>query len=153
LGTQLADVRRYASLHQSGSLLLQLLCERGGGPVAIAAVRAGALALWAGDAASADAQVFRGASLRWLRTAAAVHDRAPCGDGACVRCTEQRSRGERCGLPGCGATRRAADAAKKLQKCAACRAFAYCGAEHQRDDWARHKAECAVLKRQLADAA
>ena len=39
---------------------------------------------------------------------------------------------------------------KKLLRCAGCRAFAYCGPAHQRDDWPRHKAECGVLKRRLA---
>jgi hypothetical protein len=150
LGTHLADVRRHADVHRAGAMLLSLLCERGGVAVATAAVRAGALTLWGGARALPEAEALRAASLRALLAAAHAHDGAPCGDAGCVRCAELRAQGTLCGLPGCGAKARAGDDAKKLQRCAACRAFAYCGAAHQRDDWGRHKAECAVLKRQLA---
>jgi hypothetical protein len=152
-GTQLADAHRHEGVHRAGSLLLALLCERGGAVAAAAAVRAGALTLWPAP----QQQVLRAPALRALQAAAAAHDAAAaCGDAACARCAELRACGSLCGLPGCGAKARAGDndaAAKKLLRCASCRAFAYCGAAHQRDDWARHKGECAVLKRQLAAAA
>ena len=48
-----------------------------------------------------------------------------------------------CGLPGCGAARRADGSGKPLLRCSRCRTVCYCGAEHQRADWPRHKEECA----------
>lgn len=48
----------------------------------------------------------------------------------------------RCELAGCGA---GSDAA--LSRCGKCKLVLYCGAEHQRADWMRHKVECAHLKR------
>lgn len=38
-------------------------------------------------------------------------------------------------------------------KCSLCKARHYCCRDHQRADWPRHKAECGVLKQQLAAAA
>jgi hypothetical protein len=43
-----------------------------------------------------------------------------------------------CALPGCGATEASP---KAFKVCGRCRAAAYCCAEHQREDWRRHKRE------------
>jgi CDGSH-type Zn-finger protein len=48
---------------------------------------------------------------------------------------------------------RSQDAGKKLMRCAACRVAAYCDATHQREDWRRHKQECAAMLRQREQAA
>jgi hypothetical protein len=94
--------------------------------------------------------------LALLTDAAALHDRAACAHAGCKRCAANRAAGVVCALPGCGARRREADgdggAKKRLLRCGACQTVAYCGAGHQRDDWARHKAECAALRAAAADA-
>jgi hypothetical protein len=55
-----------------------------------------------------------------------------------------------CALPGCCARTRAEDAKKKLLRCGTCRGAWYCGAAHQREDWRRHKADCAATAAQEA---
>ncbi len=113
------------------------------------ALRAGALqTLHAGfslqmssDAAKA---AFRDIAAH-LQAAAARHDGAPCTHADCTLCAGARARGALCALPGCGACKRADDAAKKLLRCGSCRTVCYCSAAHQRDDWARHKGECRDL--------
>mmetsp|Transcript_19739 Transcript_19739/g.44008 ORF Transcript_19739/g.44008 Transcript_19739/m.44008 type:complete len:118 (-) Transcript_19739:70-423(-) len=35
---------------------------------------------------------------------------------------------------------------KSMKMCSACKSVAYCGPEHQRADWKRHKRECAKEK-------
>ena len=150
LQTGLAETRRYAAVHNSGAMLLSLLCERGGEAVAAHAVRAGALALWA-EASTSAAATFRTMTQRALQAAAKAHDAAAtCGDAACARCAELRAQGLLCGLPGCGAKQRDGGDAKKLLRCAGCHTLAFCCAAHQREDWARHKPECGELKRKAA---
>jgi hypothetical protein len=56
---------------------------------------------------------------------------ACCASAACMLL--------KCALPGCGKSRVAPAA---LRKCSACKRVAYCCAEHQRADWARHKRDC-----------
>jgi hypothetical protein len=56
---------------------------------------------------------------------------ACCASAACMLL--------KCALPGCGKSRVAPAA---LRKCSACKRVAYCSAEHQRADWARHKRDC-----------
>jgi hypothetical protein len=77
-----------------------------------------------------------------LEEAEARHDAGACGAAGCTRCAGQRARGELCALPSCGARTRADGSGKKLQRCSGCEAEAYCGAAHQRADWARHKPRC-----------
>jgi hypothetical protein len=76
----------------------------------------------------------------------------------CAVCTLSRAVGAACALPGCGAHYRAgagagADAARPLQRCAACRVAAYCCAEHGAQDWRRHKRECRAAQAAAAAAA
>jgi hypothetical protein len=65
---------------------------------------------------------------------------------ATTRCGEARESGAMCALDGCWRRSRAADAAKRLRRCGACRCVAYCDAAHQREDWKRHKAQCAATQ-------
>ena len=71
-------------------------------------------------------------------------DACGCGgaDAACERCMRLRAQGKSCGLLGCGLARRADDPGRAMARCARCRRAAYCCSAHQKDDWARHKAEC-----------
>jgi hypothetical protein len=92
-----------------------------------------------------------------LRAAAQRHDDGggSCADkhAACQRCAALRGSGAMCALPGCGARKRAEGTSnKKLLRCGTCRGACYCGPTHQRQDWARHKAECAAIT-QAAQAA
>jgi hypothetical protein len=111
------------------------------------AMRAGALeALLAGDHIemdNEDRRHIRAILIRELRAAAAQHD----ADGACVRadcmrCAGMRARGDMCALPGCCARKRAGGGNKKLLRCGSCDSAWYCGAPHQREDWARHREAC-----------
>jgi hypothetical protein len=79
-----------------------------------------------------------------LQAAAQRHDTAACEHDGCKCCATARDAGRLCALPGCGARRR--DGGKRLNRCGACRRAAYCGPAHQREDWARHKDECAALR-------
>ena len=104
-----------------------------------------------------DLEPSRPALLARLRAAPADTDSGACGcggtDAACERCAQLRARGKRCGLPGCGGTRRADEPERAMARCARCRRAAYCCSTHQKDDWARHKAECAAFAAQQAAAA
>ena len=61
----------------------------------------------------------------------------------CPKCVLRRARGLNCGLPECNAS---AVSGTPLKVCARCRVVAYCCREHQRSDWARHKAaECTKI--------
>jgi hypothetical protein len=88
-----------------------------------------------------------------LRAAAQRHDAGACAAPAdCARCAASRATGALCGLPACCARTRDGGA-KKLKKCSGCRVVAYCGPEHQHEDWARHKGECrAAAKTAAAEA-
>jgi hypothetical protein len=91
--------------------------------------------------------------LEQLRAAAARHDAdGACAAAGCKRCATMRARGQLCAAPGCGARRRADDAARRLLRCGRCRVTAYCCVAHQRADWARHKPDCRRATQQ-ADAA
>jgi hypothetical protein len=117
------------------------------------AVRAGGLeavlAAVESDAVMGDdfARTVHGTLLPLLHEAAQRHDAAggctqPEG---CTRCAGMRARGAMCALPACCARQRAAlteSGNTSLLRCGRCRLVAYCGAAHQHDDWARHKAEC-----------
>jgi hypothetical protein len=81
-----------------------------------------------------------------LEAAAALHDAGACAHDGCTRCAAARAAGAMCALAGCGARARADGGAKKLLRCGTCRAACYCGPAHQREDWARHKDECAALR-------
>ena len=84
-----------------------------------------------------------GVLLARLRAGTAAHDAAACSASVmCARCAQLRASGKRCGLPGCGAERRAEDAERTMAKCSGCRRVAYCSAAHQKQDWARHKGGC-----------
>ena len=107
-----------------------------------------------------DLEPSRPAMLAHLRAAPATladTDGGACGcggaDSACKRCSQLRARGKRCCLPGCGNTRRAGEPERVMARCARCRRAAYCCSAHQKDDWARHKAECAAFAAQTAAAA
>jgi hypothetical protein len=78
-----------------------------------------------------------------LQVVAQRHDASVCTHAGCKRCAAARDAGGMCALAGCGARKR--DGSKKLNRCGGCRVASYCGAAHQREDWARHKAECATL--------
>jgi hypothetical protein len=114
-------------------------------------VRAGALeapAAESGDTVNSN-EFVRSALpnlLSTLRAAAQRHDAGGCTQPAgCARCAGLCARGAMCALPECCACQRAAateSGHKSLLRCGRCRLAAYCGAAHQRDDWARHKAEC-----------
>jgi hypothetical protein len=88
-----------------------------------------------------------------LQAASAARDAAACSaPSACARCAALRAAGKRCGLPGCGASRRMDDAERNMAKCGRCRRLAYCCSAHQREDWPRHKPECrAAAAAQAAD--
>jgi hypothetical protein len=90
-------------------------------------------------------------ALKLLQAAVDQHDRSPaaCAYDSCVRCAGLRASGAICALPGCGARTRADNSGKKLLRCGGCRAAVFCGAAHQREDWAgRHEAECRMLREQ-----
>jgi hypothetical protein len=116
------------------------------------AVRAGALeaASAAGEsdvvARSKAAHDVLSTLLPLLHAAAQRHDAGDCTQPAgCARCAGMRACGTMCALPGCCARQRAAlteSGNTSLLRCGRCRLAAYCGAAHQHDDWARHKAEC-----------
>jgi hypothetical protein len=65
------------------------------------------------------------------------------GDEAAAAAAEGRARRQRGGVLGCATcgTRQAPEGAPLL-KCGGCARVVYCGAECQRGDWKRHKAEC-----------
>jgi hypothetical protein len=134
--------------HGSGFAALQTLTASH----AVNAARAvctGALALWASS--PPPRATFRMQLTVALLPAAQRHDATPCARPGCARCAELRARGLMCALEGCGRRVRAADAAKKLLRCAGCRVAGYCGAEHQQLDWRRHKAECRAMQQQHAE--
>ncbi len=147
-------------------MLTELLCGHAGREAR--ALRAGALEAasasraWLGAAGAAVAPIATTAAilaterlLPLLRAAAQRHDAGACAAPAdCVRCAASRATGALCGLPACGARTRDGGA-KKLKMCSGCRVVAYCGPEHQHEDWARHKDECraaAAAKTAAADA-
>jgi hypothetical protein len=109
------------------------------------AVRAGALEVLLAAALQvqdADAASARNDLIGDLRAAAARHDAAgACAHADCARCAAMRARGAMCALPGCCARTRA-DGKTKLLRCGSCDAAWYCGAPHQRNDWARHRDAC-----------
>jgi hypothetical protein len=72
----------------------------------------------------------------WAKTArcCAPHGTNPWGFNAAPRCVRCKRAGAALAQAGGG-----------LRACATCRAARYCGAECQRDDWARHKEMCAVM--------
>jgi hypothetical protein len=83
-----------------------------------------------------------------LQPVAARHDDAASSGGcahypSCQRCAHLRATCKLCALPGCGARNRRDGSGKTLLRCGRCGAACYCGAGHQREDWARHKLECA----------
>jgi hypothetical protein len=84
--------------------------------------------------------------LSLLQAAAQRHDAAVCVHDGCKRCAAARDAGRVCALPGCGARKRGDGSGKTLLRCGACRRAAFCGAAHQREDWERHKTECAALR-------
>jgi hypothetical protein len=124
-----------------------------------AATRAGVLPLIEQGGSLADVKPWemdmepvRGVLIMRLQAAIEVHDAAVCSaPGACARCAQLRASCKRCGLPGCGASRRADDAERTMAKCGDCRRLAYCCSAHQTEDWARHKAECRAAAAAQAD--
>jgi hypothetical protein len=82
-----------------------------------------------------------------LRDAAQRHDAGRCTEHAtCQRCAALRASGAMCALPGCCARKRAEGGKKKLLRCGTCLGACYCGAAHQREDWERHKTDCATQR-------
>jgi hypothetical protein len=130
------QVRIHALLGLEGLL-------QGGGAEDDYALRAGALEALLGDSmsrlpAARDAELRH--LVRRLQAAAERHDAGACAHADCARCAGLRARGGMCALSGCRARTRADG--KKLLRCGCCSAAWYCGAAHQREDWARHKARC-----------
>jgi hypothetical protein len=83
---------------------------------------------------------------RRLEGSAAMPLSMGCVD--CAACTAARQNGAMCALRGCGRRDQAAGAHARMSTCGRCRIAAYCCVEHQRADWARHKAtDCQKLKR------
>jgi hypothetical protein len=160
----------HAALHCSGLRLLHHTA-RVSEVHAARAVRAGALELDRPrpvgpppEGRALQARLQRAMLMTVLRDAVERHDAAPAACGAaagdCRRCSTLRADGVLCSLAGCGARRRTGDpagegAGRRLLRCASCRQAAYCSANHQRDDWRRHKAECGAmqLRREQLDAA
>jgi hypothetical protein len=106
-----------------------------------AALRAGALEALSGGGEAGTYEADRRHVVARLELAARWHDAGVCTHHAtCKRCAGMRAAGTMCALAGCCARMR--DARKKLLRCGRCGVACYCGAAHQRDDWARHKAEC-----------
>jgi hypothetical protein len=115
---------------------------------ALRALRAGAL-----ECVTAHAELAVGEQnaalhrrlLQTLQAAAAAHDAGACVHGGCTRCAAARARGAMCAAASCCARKRADGSGKALLRCGRCRAAAYCGPAHQREDWAAHKDGCAAL--------
>jgi hypothetical protein len=125
-----------------------LLTSAGNDDAAQHAVRAGVLDIMAREGEQRrDPSVLAAHArlLSLLEAAAQRHDAAACAHDGCKRCAAARERGRICALAGCGARKRADGSGKRLLRCGACAVAAYCGAAHQRADYARHKAECAAL--------
>jgi hypothetical protein len=151
------NLRVFRLLRSNAAVLLIVALEHGGS-AADAAVAAGRragllplledggtplakLRFWTGDL-----EAMRPTMLARLRPAPAVSSAAcSCNDAACECCAKMRASGKRCGLPGCGASRRTDDSERMMAKCGRCRRFAYCCKAHQTDDWPRHKSECRAL--------
>jgi hypothetical protein len=85
--------------------------------------------------------------LKDLQPAVQLHDASPFTHAGCKRCAAARASGAMCALASCCA-RRKPDDGRKLSRCSGCRAAAYCGAAHQRDDWQRHRVECRAQQQQ-----
>jgi hypothetical protein len=150
----LAAGSRNASL-ESALVALHALLD---GPLASAppmlarealALAAGALEALSGPvhvpAGSTEARLLR-ELLVVMNQAAERHDTNVCHHMAkCARCAAARETGAMCALPSCAARCRADDTGKGLLRCGRGRRAAYCGAEHQKEDWKRHKRqECSA---------
>jgi hypothetical protein len=115
------------------------------------------------DAGAAGAEVA--AACTRLFPAADEEEAHPDSCSTCSKCLSARAMGTMCALPGCNARVRrplpvtagfgddgdgvasssagsTPPSSRALWKCTACRRAAYCCAEHQRQDWRRHKREC-----------
>jgi hypothetical protein len=117
------------------------------------AVRAGVLeALQRQEAHRGGLEDARLELIAALQPVAARHDDAAASSGGCAhypscqRCAHLRATYKLCALPGCGARKRRDGSGKTLLRCGRCGISCYCGAAHQREDWARHKLECARPK-------
>jgi hypothetical protein len=128
---------------QKHALLLLEQLTQGTEARAARAVRAGALELPPPAAAGMNGEEGYAPVRAALQPAARAHDTAlgACVAG-CLRCGALRAACDICALEGCGARCRMGDTQKKLLRCGACRAAAYCGVAHQHTDWPRHKADC-----------
>jgi hypothetical protein len=137
-----ASRTRDVTLHRTACFALRSLFDFGEAH-ADAALRAGLpeAMTWC-DAADELMVTVRMQLAQLLRAAAERHDARACDAAGCTRCAGQRARGEVCALPSCSARTRADGSGKRLLRCSACEAEAYCGAAHQRADWGRHKPGC-----------
>jgi hypothetical protein len=147
------DTERLFSVYNYAIRILDALLD-GSDDAARRAIHAGVLGIMTHEGAHhIDPELLRhhGRVLSLLEAAAQRHDASACAHDGCKRCAAARECGRMCALPGCGARKRGDGSGKGLLRCGACRRVAFCGAAHQREDWERHKTECAALR--AADAA
>jgi hypothetical protein len=140
-------VRRLSVYECALSMLLALLLN-GGTSTALRAVHAGVLDTMAQvrmEHVDPSVLAIHARVTASLQAAAQEHDTGACAHDGCKRCATARHAGCMRALAGCGARKRGDDSGKGLLRCGACRTAAYCGAAHQRADYARHKTERAAL--------
>jgi hypothetical protein len=142
------DTDRLFSIYNYAMRILDALLD-GSDDAARRAIHAGVLGIMAREGTRrVDPSVLphHTCIVRLLEAAAQRHDAAVCTHNGCKRCGAARECGHMCALPGCGARKRGDGSGKGLLRCGACRRAAFCGAAHQREDWERHKTECAALR-------
>jgi hypothetical protein len=142
------DTDRELSVYDCALRVLDPLLE-GDEDAARRAIHAGVLDILSGEPVQRSDLGVHAAHARLLtllNAAAQRHDATACTHDGCRRCAAARECGCMCALPGCGARKRADGSGKGLLRCGACRRAAVCGPAHQREDWERHKTECAALR-------
>jgi hypothetical protein len=131
----------------AGCLMWLAVARLGDAALRKSAICAGAMdAMQAASRPQMDAPLekLHGMVLSELGVYAQRHDAGVCSIVGCFRCMAARGRGAMCALPGCGLRKRGDGSGKGLLRCGTCQSVAFCSAAHQREDWGRHKGECAA---------